>query len=113
MLLNEATQNHLRWRHSNVHPKSLALNKDLVYPSPPCRHGGNLCPISIDFVPVEFPAVRVHVNVARAQPALAFPDEPANPKENDDGRGEIGLEEALRIVDAATGWGYSDVELVF
>lgn len=78
----------------------------------PRRHGGQLGAVGVDPVPVELAASRVDVDVARAQPPFALPGEADEPEEDDDGEGEVRLEEARGVVVAASWWADGDVELL-
>lgn len=77
----------------------------------PRRHGRELGAVRVDGVPVELAAADVDVDVARAQPGLALPDEADEPEKDDYGEGEVRLEEALGIVEAALGRTDGNVEL--
>lgn len=79
----------------------------------PRRHGRQLGAVLVDCVPVELAAVEVDVDVARAQPGLALPGEADEPEEYDDGEGEVRLEEARGVIEAALGRADGDVELFF
>ena len=76
------------------------------------RHGGQLGAVGVDFVPGELAAVRVEVDVLGAQPALALPQPAAEPEKQYDGGGEVGLEEALGVVDAAFDGCDGNIELI-
>lgn len=75
------------------------------------RHSRQLGPVGMDLVPGEFAAARVDVDVGRGPPALPLPEPAAGPEEEDDGHGEVGLEEALGIVVSSLGGADGDVEL--
>lgn len=79
----------------------------------PRRHSRQLGAVLVDGVPVELAAVEVDVDVARAQPRLALPGEADEPEEHDDGEGEVRLEEARGVVEAALGRADGDIELFF
>lgn len=79
----------------------------------PSRHSRQPSAVLVDGVPVELAAVEVNVDVARAQPGLALPGETDEPEEHDDGEGEVRLEEARGVVEAALGRADGDVELFF
>lgn len=78
----------------------------------PRRHSRQLGAVGVDPVPVELAASRVDVDVARAQPPFALPGEADEPEEDDDGEGEVRLEEARGVVVAASWWADGDVELL-
>lgn len=78
----------------------------------PRRHSRQLGAVGVDPVPVELAASRVDVDVARAQPPFTLPGEADEPEEDDDGEGEVRLEEARGVVVAAPRWADGDVELV-
>lgn len=65
----------------------------------------------VDGIPVQFAAARVNIYVPRPKPPLALPDETADPEGDDDGEGEVRLEEALDVVVAAPGGADGDEEL--
>lgn len=67
--------------------------------------------VCIDLVPVQLAAADVHIDVPRAQPALALPRVAASPEEENNRERQVGLKEAFHGVEAATGWADSDVEL--
>lgn len=79
----------------------------------PRRHSRQLGAVLVDGVPVELAAVEVDVDVARAQPGLALPGEADEPEEHDDGEGQVRLEEARGVVEAALGRADGDIELFF
>jgi hypothetical protein len=87
------------------------LDEESVEPALPGRHGSQLGAVGVDVVPVELAAARVEVDLLRAEPASALPQEATDPEDNDDGQGEVGLEEALCVVEAATGGADGHVEL--
>jgi len=64
------------------------------------RHGGQLAAVGVDLVPRQL-----------AQPALALPQPAAEPEDEHDGQGQVGHEEALGRVEAASDGGDGDVEL--
>ena len=66
-------------------------------PPRPTRHLG---PVLVDGHPVELAAIRVNVHLVRAQPAAPLPKVADDPEEEDDGEGEVQLEEALGGVEA-------------
>lgn len=76
------------------------------------RHGRQLAPVLVDLVPRQLAAVGVDVDVLCAEPALALPQPAAGPEEEHDGQGQVGLEEALGVVDAALDGRDGDVELL-
>lgn len=80
-------------------------------PPLPDRHGRNLSLVSVDLVPVVLATAGIDIDVLDAQPAAALPDETADPEDDDDGEGEVLDEEALDIVEAATGRADGYVEL--
>ena len=66
----------------------------------------------MDSVPVELAAAGVEVDLVGAQPAGALPEDAADPEDDDDGHGEVRLEEALGVVEAALDGTDGDVELL-
>lgn len=91
---------------------SKGLDEDRVEDPFPRWHGRQLGAVGVDGVPVELAAADVDVDVASAQPGLALPCKADEPEEYDDGEGEVRLEEALGIVEAALGRADGDVELL-
>lgn len=89
-----------------------ALDDEIEHTSPG-RHGSNTLPLGTDSNPVDLAAASVNIDLMRAEPSGAFPDEAADPEEENDGEGEVGLEEAFGIVEFAfvTRRGDGDVEL--
>jgi len=77
----------------------------------PRGHVGQARAVLVDGVPVELAAARVQVDLVGAQPAGALPEEAADPEDDDDGEGEVRLEEALHVVVAASDGADGDVEL--
>lgn len=66
----------------------------------PCGPGRNLSTIRVDGVPVELTASSVNIHLVCAQPATSLPEVADDPEEEDDGKGEVQLEEALSSVRA-------------
>jgi hypothetical protein len=62
------------------------LDEHLVDETLPAGHGGDLCPVGVDLLPVQLTAAVVDVNLRGAQPALALPDETADPEDDDNGQ---------------------------
>lgn len=77
----------------------------------PRGHVGQARAVLVDGVPVELAAARVQVDLVGAQPAGALPEEAADPEDDDDGEGEVRLEEALHVVVAAADGADGDVQL--
>lgn len=67
----------------------------------PGGHSRQLSAVLVDGIPVELAAARVDVDLVKAEPAGALPEEAADPEEDDNGESEVRLEKALGIVDAA------------
>jgi len=82
-----------------------------VEPALPGGHGSQLGTVGVDLVPVDLTAAGVDIDLLCAEPTGALPEEAANPEYDDDGKSQVGLEEAFGIVIAATNGAYSDVEL--
>jgi len=77
----------------------MVSNEDIMENLLPFRHGVDLGLVLVDLVPRQFAAVCVDVDLTRAQPALALPDEAADPEGDDDGERQVRLEEALSIIE--------------
>jgi len=82
-----------------------------VEPALPTRHGSQLSTVSVDLIPVDLATAGVDIDLLGAEPASALPEEATNPEDDDDRESQVGLEEALGIVVAATNGADSDVEL--
>lgn len=65
----------------------------------PGGHGSQPGAILIDGIPVVFTAASVDVDLVGAKPASALPDKTTDPEDNDDGQGEVRLEETFGIVE--------------
>ena len=61
---------------------------------------GNLRTVRVDNIPIELTTASVNVHLVRAQPAASLPEVANDPEEEDDGEGEVDLEEALGGVQA-------------
>lgn len=70
-----------------------------------------LAPVSVDAVPVMLTTTSVEVNLAKVQPTLSLPDVAKDVEDNDNGEGQVGLEERLGITDGAVQVGDGSVEL--
>jgi hypothetical protein len=79
------------------------LLDDKVDDATPLGQGSNSGTLSVDELPVNLPAAAVNVNLSGSEPALALPEVTAGPEEEHYRKGKVGLEEALGIVETATG----------
>lgn len=68
--------------------------------------------LGVDPVPVNLAATSINVNLAELEPAGTLPEEAADPEHDNDGKGEVGLEEALGSVDTTTKRPDGGVELL-
>lgn len=87
------------------------LNEDSVEDTLPRGHLGQLGAVLVDVVPRELATASIEINLVNGEPAGALPDEAADPEDDDDGKGQVGLEEALGRVDIGTNGGNGNVEL--
>lgn len=87
------------------------LDEEGVDDSLPRRHSRQLGAVYVDGVPVQLAAASVDIDLVRAQPAGALPQEAADPEGNDDGEGKVRLEEALDIVESTTDGADGDEKL--
>lgn len=55
---------------------------------------------------------RINIDLVNAKPARALPDESADPKDDDNGKGKVLHEESLDRVEAAAGRADGHVELL-
>lgn len=86
--------------------------EDLVESAPPCGPGSHLLALFVDVVPVKLTAPSVNINVFGSEPGLTLPEVTAKPEEQDDGEGEIRLEEAFGSSDALADRRDCSVELI-
>ena len=70
-----------------------------------------MSPVGIDLIPVELTTAGVDVHLVCSEPTGALPEVADDPEEDDDGEGEVGLEEALGVTEGAVGVGERGVEL--
>lgn len=79
----------------------------------PLGPGGNLGSVGIDLVPVELTAAGVDIYLGGAEPTFALPQVTDGPEEEDDGGGEVALEEGFGSAETrfADGGGDSSVKL--
>jgi hypothetical protein len=90
------------------------LLDDNVDDATPLGQGSDSSTLSVDDLPVNLAATAVNVDLRGSEPALALPEITAGPEEEHNGKGKIGLEEALGIVETATGRcnGYKELSLM-
>lgn len=86
------------------------LEHDVQHTLPGGRRS-KLTTVSVDAVPVMLTETSVEVNLAKLQPTLSLPDVAKDVKDNDNGEGQVGLEEGLGITDGAVEVGDGSVEL--
>ena len=94
---------------SNHNPST--SDKHRMHDPPPRRHRSQLGAVLIDRVPIEVSPSGIQVDISGAQPAAAFPQEAADPEDDDDGQGQVRLEEALHVVVTAADGADGNVEL--
>lgn len=71
------------------------LLENVVEDSSPGRHGCKSCALCVDLIPVKLTEAGVNVNVLGSQERLALPEPTENPEAEDDGSGQVLLEEVL------------------
>lgn len=77
----------------------------------PGGHRRKLLAVGIDLIPVVLAATSVHVYIYGSQPALSFPCETTGPKQQNNGKSKVRVEEALGVTNALADRGNSNVEL--
>lgn len=69
----------------------------MVENASPCRHGCEGCALSVDLVPVKLTEAGIDINVLGSQERLALPNPADEPEAEDDGCGQILLEEVACV----------------
>lgn len=87
------------------------LDEDSVQDALPGGHLSELLAVLVDLVPGELAAASVNIDLVGAEPTCSLPDETTDPEDDDDGKGEVRLEEALDIVEAAADGADGDEKL--
>ena len=69
-------------------------------PNPlPRRHLGQLRAILVNLIPRQLAPAGIQIDLVNREPAGAFPEESADPKDDDDGEAKVRFEEPFGVVE--------------